>query len=47
MSETEDSKGKATSRIGLVVRVILFVIAAIWFMVGLIVYIRIMTSTHD
>jgi hypothetical protein len=45
--KTEDLEGKANSRIGLVIRLILFLIAAIWFVVGLFVYLRIMTSTHE
>jgi hypothetical protein len=38
---------KASSGIGLVVRLILFVIVVIWFVVGTIVYIMLMTSTHE
>jgi hypothetical protein len=45
--KTEDLRGKANSWIGLVVRLILFVILAIWLVVGLILYIMIMTSTHE
>ena len=45
--KTEDLKGKSNSWIGLVVRLILFVLVVIWVVVGLIVYIMIMTSTHD
>jgi cell division septal protein FtsQ len=45
--KTEDLKGKASTGIGLVVRLILFVIVVIWVVVGLIVYIMIIPSTHE